>query len=184
MEAVAAGAAAILGELTLKAVFEEGIRRFKEHYSDKEVQIASSLNTNLVLTVKDASCADCADVILENNRKADNQIWIIRGSKTFPFCVQIVNKHSGRCLNFTGGKSVGGHVGQYHASLCDPMIQFFVMPYKGFNLLVINPGDQRRNQMPKYYVLDVPGANAHAGAKLQQWELNGTDAQCFKITYL
>ena len=180
MEAVVAVILKEVGMAVAEYVIIEGIKKCVEHYSGKDVQIASCLNTNLVLTVRDSSCQDSADVILQQNTKANNQIWTIRGSKLYPFCVEIVNKHSGLCLNFTGGISKGGHVGQYHASLQDPMNVFFIMPWKGFNLIV-SPCLQKG---PKAFVLDVPGANAHSGAKLQQWEFNNTEAQCFKITYL
>ena len=169
----------IAGKAVTESALEEGIKGIQNNFADKEVQIASSLNTNLVLTVRDSSCQDCADVILQENAKTENQIWILRSCKVYPFCVQIVNKHSGRCLNFTGGVSMGGHVGQYHSSLADVNIAFLVVPWKGFNLIV-----SPNVTCPRPWVLDVPGANAHSGAKLQQWEFNNSDAQCFKLTYL
>ena len=126
-------------------------------WQDEEYEIATALNSNLVLTVYSGSTANAAPIQLWPNEHHDDQRWILK--KRVGYCA-LVNKQTGKFMNCTGGPNIGSTVSQYQYE--DDNSKWVLEPDGGCYTRIRHRGSDM--------CVDVPGAKAFNLQTLQQFK--------------
>ena len=137
--------------------------------------IASSINTSMVFDIPAASTSPEAIVQLWNDNLTPAQRFVFIQNSDGSFTIKNVN--SGLVLDVRWAIAANGTVVWQHTPNGSNAQKWILTPS------VDGSGTYRiASMIDQKYCLDVPGANASSGARLQIYEDNGTAAQKFHLS--
>lgn len=150
--------------------FDELAERHKNELPDGTYYIRTKLVDNKVLSVKDHSLSNKANVLIKNFEKTDSQRWkVIHDQKGY---VTFVNEKSGKVLDVSnGGKNADKTVWQYTSN--QTLAQKWIAQKEGSYYKIISA----LNGM----VLDVKGGKTTDNTGLQIYSSNNSNAQKFQM---